>query len=407
MQRSGGAAILMQQGFNGVKVLFARADCLETMINLPAKRVFDEDVCNFLNHLSAEIRRDTEAKRHADLMAFGFFCRKSNIERMRQVYAGAGRIGRGVSFHIAPSNVPVMSAYTLAAGLLSGNACIVRVSSKDFEQTEILCRLLRKTAADAAVGDYIAVVQYDRNREINDKLSSCADVRVIWGGDHTVNEIRRSPIPPRCVEAVFADRYSVCVLDAGSVERITDWQSVVNDFYNDTYLYDQNACTSPRLMYWLGTGQEVQNARKLFWRAVYEGIKERYEVRPIVAVDKLMTDFRAAVELDGIKTEKDEGNLFHRIWVKKLTREITGFACPGGSFIEYGSSSLDDLAEIVTNKYQTLSYFGCSADEIAGWVLEKGLRGIDRIVPMGKTADFSLTWDGYDLIETMSRKVYF
>ena len=31
--------------------------------------------------------------------------------------------------------------------------------------------------------------------------------------------------------------------------------------------------------------------------------------------------------------------------------------------------------------------------------------GIDRIVPMGKSMDFSLIWDGYDLIRQMSRRI--
>jgi len=31
--------------------------------------------------------------------------------------------------------------------------------------------------------------------------------------------------------------------------------------------------------------------------------------------------------------------------------------------------------------------------------------GIDRIVPMGKSMDFALIWDGYDLIRQMSRRV--
>ena len=37
-------------------------------------------------------------------------------------------------------------------------------------------------------------------------------------------------------------------------------------------------------------------------------------------------------------------------------------------------------------------------------LLEKP-NGIDRIVPIGKTTDFSLTWDGFDLIDTLSRKI--
>jgi hypothetical protein len=30
--------------------------------------------------------------------------------------------------------------------------------------------------------------------------------------------------------------------------------------------------------------------------------------------------------------------------------------------------------------------------------------GIDRIVPIGKTTDFNLIWDGYDLINVLSRE---
>lgn len=31
--------------------------------------------------------------------------------------------------------------------------------------------------------------------------------------------------------------------------------------------------------------------------------------------------------------------------------------------------------------------------------------GVDRVVPMGKSMDFNLVWDGYDLIRSLSRKI--
>ena len=31
--------------------------------------------------------------------------------------------------------------------------------------------------------------------------------------------------------------------------------------------------------------------------------------------------------------------------------------------------------------------------------------GVDRIVPIGRTMDFALVWDGVDLIRTMSRAI--
>ena len=62
------------------------------------------------------------------MVAFGFFCRRANLEALAREYEGAvsDRLGRGISFHIAPSNVPVNFAYSLAAGLLAGNACVVK-----------------------------------------------------------------------------------------------------------------------------------------------------------------------------------------------------------------------------------------------------------------------------------------
>ena len=398
----------MQQNFNNMKILFPDAFSLEEMKKLPAKRVFADDVCSFLNELSTEIRKDKEAKRFPDVVTFGFFCRKANIESLKNEYSEEGRIGRGLSFHIAPSNVPINFAYTLVAGLLAGNACVVRTSSKDFEQTRILCRLMKSVIerTDSDLGKYIAVVQYGRDKEINDTLSLLSDVRVIWGGDSTINEIRKSEIQSRCVEVTFADRYSLCVLFAKDIVKMEKLDSIAQNFYNDTYLYDQNACSSPKLMYWIGDVKEVEEAKKAFWSAIKRNISGKYVIEPVIAVDKIMMDYRAAVEMENVVIEADEDNLFHRIKISKLDENIVKYACPGGSFLEYESNDLKELEKIVTKKYQTLSYLGGNKQEIFNWVIESGIPGVDRIVPIGKTADFTLIWDGYNLIETMSRKVF-
>lgn len=75
--------------------------------------------------------------------------------------------------------------------------------------------------------------------------------------------------------------------------------------------------------------------------------------------------------------------------------------------MEYDSERLDDLIPVITEEYQTLIYIGFSGKDLMDWVKENGLKGIDRIVPVGKAVDFSLTWDGYNLIDTMSRIVDF
>lgn len=379
---------------------------LEYLQVLPALKIFDEDVCEFLHRLSVLIMNDAESKNYADIISFGFFIRKANIQKLKNAYKDCldNTIGRGLSFHIAPSNVPINFAYSLVAGLLSGNSCVIRVSSKPFKQTEILCRLLEQLKAKYEITRYIKIIQYPHAADITNILSLVADVRVIWGGDMTIHTIRKSPLPPRCVELCFADRYSACVINSQSLLRLSDKElkTLAQHFYNDTYLYDQNACSSPRLIYWLGK-KYANEARERFWHSVWENIKDRYKLENITAVDKLITECRGAIDLANVKIEKKKDNLISRIYVSSLNRGLENYACACGSFIESSGESLEGLLNIASKRFQTLAYFGLDSKMILENITALGILGIDRIVPIGETSNFSLIWDGYDLISMMSR----
>ena len=101
--------------------------------------------------------------------------------------------------------------------------------------------------------------------------------------------------------------------------------------------------------------------------------------------------------------EQTKNNLLRRVEITELPCDIDSFRCTGGYFTEYTAQSLDEIASIVNTKYQTLAYFGFEHDELCDFVLRNRLTGIDRIVPFGETTTFSLTWDGMNLIERMSR----
>ena len=94
-----------------------------------------------------------------------------------------------------------------------------------------------------------------------------------------------------------------------------------------------------------------------------------------------------------------------RVRVGALTPKVDTLRCGGGFFLEYMDQNLDALASIARRNFQTLSYVGFNARELRDWVISRGLFGIDRIVPVGHTMDFSFTWDGYDLIHTLSRAI--
>lgn len=400
----------MQPDLSKIKKYYMDAASFEDMRRLPALRLFDDRICEWLEVLSAAIRNDQEAKQYPDIVTLGFFCRKGNIQKLKQEYFDENRLGKGLSFHIAPSNVPINFMYSLVTGLLAGNPCIVRVSSKEFIQTDIICRLLSEMEVQSEVSKYIAVIGYEYDKELTDYFSSMANVRVIWGGDHTIQEIRKSPVRPRCTDIGFADRYSLCVICAAALlemDDIQDRQKMAHGFYNDTYLFDQNACSSPRLIYWLGDKEDVDKAQHIFWDAVHDYIKEKYEVEPIIATDKLLAAYQTAIDLDNVTIVRSEDNLIQRIKLDSLPGNLSEYTCPGGSFIEYDSETLEDLVPIITDKYQTLTYIGLDSEWLKDWTIGHGLSGIDRIVPNSKASDFMFTWDGYNVIDMMSRKIFY
>ncbi len=374
---------------------------------------FCEEVLRFLGDLSTLLMKTPAARPYPDVVTFAFFCRRANLEKLRSGYENGldDRIGRGLSFHIAPSNVPINFAYSLVAALLAGNACVVKASSQDFAQTRIVCQAMETLLAGehAALRDQITVVIYPRERQdITEMYSAACDSRIIWGGDETVRRVRMAPLPAHANEITFPDRYSLLAVSAQAVLALDEKQlaAVAQGFYNDTYLTDQNACTSPRLVYWLGQGDALKAAQQRFWEAVRSYAASRYPLEPVVAVDKLTAAYRAALQLPGSRIVPMADNTVVRIALTELVPAMDENRCAGGFFLEYAAETLEPLAPVVRRKYQTLSYLGLDKAELVAFVRDHQLRGIDRIAPVGQTMDFALTWDGIDLIRTLSRVIY-
>ncbi|MDI9500827.1 MAG: acyl-CoA reductase [Bacillota bacterium] len=396
---------------NKVEYLCHNGVPFEKMKNVKPLRPFADEVISFLSALSQELFRNKTSKVYPEIVTFAFYCRKANLENERKKYLDCmeNHIGRGLTFHIAPSNVPINFAYSMVAGLLSGNACIVRVSSKPFPQTDIICNAMNSVLSSdehSKMKEFISVIRYERDTEVTSYLSALCNVRIIWGGDETISGIRKSPISPRAYDITFADRYSVCVIKAKEYLVQSNYQKTADAFYNDTYLFDQNACSSPHLIVWVGTDDDIEKAKDIFWDTLYSCVKQNYKVEAATAVDKLMTFCRCAIDIGPVKRERMNDNLVSRISVSRLTSDIHEYRCPGGCFIEYSDVNLDSLAGIVNEKYQTMTYIGFEPEELKNWVMANGLKGIDRIVPVGKSSDFSLIWDGYDLIRNLSRVCY-
>ena len=396
----------MRASFEKIDFCAGSAEILENMATQPVLPIFSEQTLAFLNALSVSLMKS--AREYPDVITFAFWCRRAALLREKQGYdAQERRIGRGVSLHIAPSNVPINCAFSMAAGLLAGNATIVRLPSKEFPQTQLVAETVRRLL-DGEYSDmapYVALIRIPHDADIMASLSAVCDTRVIWGGDDTIRAIRQAPLNPRATEITFADRYSMCVIDAdgylATTEALKDRAAA--DFYNDTYLSDQNACTSPRLIVWLG-GKKAA-AKEVFWAKATELAKERYPLTGVQTVGKLTAFYTLAVEKE-VQLASDIHECFAmRVRVAELAPELMDYRFNSGYFLEYDAAGLEEVLPMLTGRLQTVSYLGMESAAIKALVLQYRPRGVDRIVPMGQTMEIGLFWDGYDLIERMSRRI--
>ena len=396
----------MQQHFDGVTYVLGGAESEARMADVRPLPIFSEEAVAFLTAFSARILADTEAKAYPDVVTLGFWCRPAALRQMQKLYdAERHRLGRGIVFHIAPSNVAVNFAYSCLAAFLAGNASIVRLPSKDFPQVDVLCRIFTETLAEfPALFPYFLFVCYGHVQEVNEYYSRMCQTRVIWGGDTTIGAIRCAVLPPRANEITFADRHSLAVIDAPAYLAAEKKGRIAQDFYNDTYLSDQNACTAPHFVVWLGTAEKVKAAQEVFWSTLHALVRERYTLQGVQTVDKLTQLYRLGVHAAAQQIPMED-NLITRVCVAELTEELAAYKEGSGFFIEYWAQELAEIRPLCGISCQTLSYYGVELDSLLRAVLSMRPAGVDRIVPMGRTMDFALVWDGVDLIRTMSRVI--
>lgn len=397
--------ILMQQNIDNIKFITGNAEVLKNISKVPVHRMLDERVIEFLGALSSRILKDKRTKEYPDVISYAFWIRKSSLMKMKKEYNSPyQRIGRGVALHIAPSNVPVNFAVSFTSALLAGNASVVRVSNKEFVQVDIIADALNALYQEeyADMEKYLVLIRYEHSEEITQMLTDICDLRIIWGGNQTINIIRKAKLPPRAIEMAFSDRHSLALINADEYLK-QDPEEFGRGFYTDTYYTDQNACSSPRIVIWMG--QEIEKAKTIFWKSLQELVKKDYDFAPILAIDKLNELCRLSAHHTGIH---DEGmdNVVKRVKVDELTKDLMDYKTGGGYFFEYDAKELRDIIPLLSKACQTISYFGVEPQQIAELTLEPDVKGIDRVVPIGHTMDLAFIWDGYHMIETMTRIVY-
>ncbi len=376
---------------------------------------FDPSRIEFSDAVSRAIFRDPRSKAFPEMLAVAFWLRRAAVTRLADRFAalesaGSVRAPRGLAFHLPPTNVDTLFVYSLISSFLVGNLNVVRVSrNRPTEQVTLLCEVLRAILAEdrfAEFGDELAVVSYAHEAEPTAAVSKEADIRLLWGGDETIDRLRAVPIGAAAHELTFADRFSFAVLRPDAVLE-ADHESryaLAERLFNDAYWFDQLACSSPRLLVWVGADADVDSARQILFTELARVLGEKnYRLAPGAALAKLTFMYGALIDRP-VERVHQVGSELHVLSLKNLT----GFdrTHPGaGLFFEARVNALSDLVTFVKRKDQTVTAYGFATEELAAFARSLLGRGVDRIVPFGDALSFGSLWDGYEQLAELTRTI--
>lgn len=371
----------------------------------------DSALADTLERLSRALFDDPRAMASPDAVALAFWLRKSPILSLTRTMLaprsdGALRVARGVTLHFPPTNVDTLFVYSWALSFLAGNRAIVRLSERAGPLTALLAGHLLTVLADAppAVAQSTRLITYARNAETSAALSALCDLRVIWGGNASIAALQAIPLPPHARDLTFPDRTSLAALSVPAVAALdeADLNTLAESFYNDAFLFDQMACSSPRLIAWVGTDETAVAAR--FYKALSQVATARGYTPAWGTILEKRTQAAEALVAGRARACRMTDPALTVIDLKALSGHQPR-ATGGGLFDHIRIDSLNDLLSTLSRHNQTLAVFGFKTDVLEEFVRAAGPRSPDRIVPVGQALTFGNLWDGHDLVHEFTRLV--
>ncbi|MGD8189312.1 acyl-CoA reductase [Brevibacillus ginsengisoli] len=376
---------------------------------------FHSTTIRFIDEVSRTILLSKSHRRFPELLSMAHWMRGFHLQEIKQNFETKRNnrilVPRGLVLHFAPSNVDSIFMYSWFVSLLVGNKNMIRLSRNRTEQMTLLLTILNNVLIKDEFSELrkrVVIISYEHNDTITRELSSLCDVRVIWGGDETIRQIRSIPLPPNATELCFTGKFSICAIHAATILDSTDedLNQLVQKFMNDAFWFDQLACSSPKLVIWIGEQDQTVKAKARFWNLV----KNRLDTTTLhwgseVGITRMITGYSYALQGLGDQLSTSKTDLPYRVHITSLTNEIREKHCGGGLFLEMELPSLFKLIPLLTRKDQTLAVFGFDREELRSFATQLGGYGIDRIVEVGHSLDFQLTWDGYDLLLYLTREI--
>tara|TARA_B100000700_G_scaffold331113_1_gene461490 strand:+ start:702 stop:1919 length:1218 start_codon:yes stop_codon:yes gene_type:complete len=377
--------------------------------------IFDTKVIDFLSEFSSIILSNLNNYHELrEFAGFAFWIRKANLLLLKKQYSNLdNRFGRGIAFHISPSNVVTNALYTFAFGLLSGCPSIIRISGSNKDVIKTIMSLIQTSEMKdkyLPIMELYSFITYIHSDKINNYLSKNVDLRLLWGGNETIKLFKAYQTKHNCIDLPFPDRTSSAYIEMQSLNKIkgNELENIATRLANDIFIFSQRACSSPLYIFSNCKKSEEKNLVK-FLKIVNKSIKN---------ISNTSSGFS---RLDHFKGSADLAlNIPHKGKSLLISDYLTVFKIEdfsvdskrrykpfNGCLIYIPIDSIEQMPNFLDPSNQTTILVPFNENLARDIMTIVAPLGTNRIVGAGNAVNMHLFWDGYDIVSCLSKNIKF
>ena len=374
----------------------------------------------FSNRLMDRNCRIAQKYAHAGVNYIAHWCRRAQIEKLLSQSFYDRRVldsfipirdrqdrrfrafPRGLVVHWTAGNIPTIGFLSLVQGILTKNSNIVKLASNSDGLVADLVRELCKVGRDMGVGERLAeslaIVRFGRAQAEEARLlSEAADVRMIWGTDKAVEEIRAFPSKIGVQDLVFRGKESLAIITEEALEINTE--GLARRLAIDVSVFEQKACASPHTVF-IKAKSDIVVER--FAEALHAALRRTLDTYP--------KKLPSSVERTTVLNLRAEYDMFHRAWYSDGI-EYSIFADDQlkiGPMVGNRTVFLrrvEDLATIaglITDRIQTVG-LAVGKEDVDALAAMLSKKGVQRFARIGTMTEFDIPWDGCLIPQTLVR----
>ena len=245
-----------------------------------------------LARLSAALLADPVLRQDPASVSVAYWLRRAQLARLAEEHARRAatepdvlRVPVGRVLHLAPSNVDTLFIYSWALAYLCGNASVVRLSQERGIVVEALLRRDRLGRGRGRGASRLQSIRDLRARRCDHRRA----LRLVRPPGHLGRRRGRGRDPAAAAAAprqraglrqqvlVRRDRRRALSAPRPEDERA----EVASGFFNDLFWFDQMACSSPHVVFWVGAPDEAESVARDFERALQAEVERRRFEPPV------------------------------------------------------------------------------------------------------------------------------